>query len=60
MPLTAAEKQRQYRERLKNSLTEAEFAELKRKNAERERLRVKKKQIFCQDQETVRRLARQF
>ena len=51
MPLSAAEKQRNYRERLKSSMTEAEYAEKKKKRAEYEHLRVQKNKLWARIQD---------
>ena len=53
MALTAAEKQKQYRERLKASMTEAESEEYRKKRAEYERLRVKKHKFFAKIQQQL-------
>ena len=51
MAQTAAERQKQYRERLKASMTEAESEEFKKKRAEYERLRVKRHKFFAKIQQ---------
>ena len=51
MAQTDAERQKHYRERRKASMTEAESVEFKRKRAEYERLRLRKRKFFAKIQQ---------